>query len=241
MKKILLAGLATGVVMLGMAGVASAALIDRGGGLLYDDVLNITWLQDANYAKTSGYVVDGKMSLDAANSWADHLVYHDNVRNIDYTDWRLPKNMGADRPFHFGWWYLSGDETPTQGPQSELSYMYYMNLGLNGYFPNGSWKNDFGIFQDGTFTGQNDVGLVLNLQAGEYRLDYKFWNSSPVESWTFNTNDGNHGVRGIYDGFYAWAVRDGDVATSPVPIPAAGLLLGSGLAGLAAVSRRKRS
>ena len=29
---------------------ANAALYDRGNGLIYDDVLDITWLQDANYA-----------------------------------------------------------------------------------------------------------------------------------------------------------------------------------------------
>jgi len=27
-----------------------AELYDRGNGLIYDDVLNVTWLQDANYA-----------------------------------------------------------------------------------------------------------------------------------------------------------------------------------------------
>lgn len=43
---ILLAGLS-------LAGAAQAALHDRGGGLIYDDAQNITWLQDANYAKTS--------------------------------------------------------------------------------------------------------------------------------------------------------------------------------------------
>ncbi len=49
---------------------AGAALIDRGsfadgfGGfmnLIYDDDLNITWLGDANFAKTSGFDVDGQM------------------------------------------------------------------------------------------------------------------------------------------------------------------------------------
>jgi hypothetical protein len=30
-------------------GSAQATLLDRGNGLIYDDVLNITWLQDANY------------------------------------------------------------------------------------------------------------------------------------------------------------------------------------------------
>lgn len=27
---------------------ANAALVDRGGGLIYDTILNVTWLQDAN-------------------------------------------------------------------------------------------------------------------------------------------------------------------------------------------------
>ena len=31
---------------------ANAALYDRGNGLIYDDILDITWLQDANYAAT---------------------------------------------------------------------------------------------------------------------------------------------------------------------------------------------
>ena len=53
---ILLAGIS-------LSGAAQAALFDRGGGLIYDDVLNVTWLQDANYAKTSGYDADGDMSL----------------------------------------------------------------------------------------------------------------------------------------------------------------------------------
>lgn len=33
-------------------GVAQGALFDGDGGLLYDNVLNITWLSDSNYAKT---------------------------------------------------------------------------------------------------------------------------------------------------------------------------------------------
>lgn len=47
------------------SGGASASLIDRGGGLIYDSTKNNTWLQDANYAKTSGFDADGKMY------WAD--------------------------------------------------------------------------------------------------------------------------------------------------------------------------
>ena len=62
---------------------AQAGLVDRGGGMLYDTVLNVTWLQDANYAKTSGYCdtpgnclqLDGRMTWAKANTWANNLDY----------------------------------------------------------------------------------------------------------------------------------------------------------------------
>ena len=63
---------------------ANAALYDRGNGLIYDDVLDITWLQDANYAQTSGFDADGKMSWLDANTWAANLSYGGAV------NWRLP-------------------------------------------------------------------------------------------------------------------------------------------------------
>jgi len=87
--------LATASLCLGLLAVSSpagAALFDRGGGLLYDSVLNITWLQDANYAKTSGYSVDGKMEWSNGKTWAESLVYHDTVRGVDWSDWRLAQN-----------------------------------------------------------------------------------------------------------------------------------------------------
>jgi len=65
------------------SGSAQAALVDRGGGMLYDTVLNVTWLQDANYAKTSGYDADGRMNWTQANTWANSLEYG------GYSDWRL--------------------------------------------------------------------------------------------------------------------------------------------------------
>lgn len=50
------------------APAAQAQLFDRGGGLIYDSVQNITWLADANYAKTSGYDDDGRMTWGEANA-----------------------------------------------------------------------------------------------------------------------------------------------------------------------------
>jgi hypothetical protein len=52
--------------------------------MVYDDGLNLTWLKDANYAKTSGYDADGLMNWNAATFWATRLNYG------GYSDWRLP-------------------------------------------------------------------------------------------------------------------------------------------------------
>ncbi|MGH6893566.1 MAG: hypothetical protein ACREEP_15050 [Dongiaceae bacterium] len=65
-------------------------LIDRGSGLLYDVERNITWLQDANYAKTVGRSADGQLTWSDAMAWAAGL----NYRGI--SGWRLPDARGAD-------------------------------------------------------------------------------------------------------------------------------------------------
>lgn len=66
-----------GALMLA-SGAAQAALTDRGGGLIYDDALNITWLQDANYSGSTNW------SWYGANDWASGLMYR------SFEDWRLP-------------------------------------------------------------------------------------------------------------------------------------------------------
>ncbi len=71
------------------AGLANGTLIDRGNGLIYDTVLNITWLQDANPCVTLSNCVNpnpgmGFMTWTDANTWASNLVYQ------GFSDWRLP-------------------------------------------------------------------------------------------------------------------------------------------------------
>jgi len=82
MKKVI--SLLSLLLALVIAENSEAALYDRGTGMIYDDVLKITWLQNANYALTSGYDSDGKMTWGEAMNWADQLNYG------GYTDWRLP-------------------------------------------------------------------------------------------------------------------------------------------------------
>jgi len=52
-------------------------------------------------------------------------------------------------------------------------------------------------------------------------------------AWMFNFSSGSQGSSfSKNDGFFAWAVRSGDVGLSSVPVPAAVWLFGSGLMGL---------
>lgn len=73
------------VLILGFSGEASATLIDRGDGLIYD---NITWVQDANLCLTLNDCVNGdplgNMTWNDVNSWAATLVYR------GFCGWRLP-------------------------------------------------------------------------------------------------------------------------------------------------------
>ena len=114
MKKIFKAVLNACLLMFLCVGIANATLWDRGGGLIYDDVLDITWLQDANYAKTVGVVTSGAMPWFTAESWVSSLSYYDSVRDAYLDDWRLPT---ADQC------------TGYNCTNSEMGHLYYISLG----------------------------------------------------------------------------------------------------------------
>ena len=89
-----------GVMALATSESTKAALIDRGNGLIYDNVLNITWIQDVALSSTLGG--SGIFNWYDAKAWADQLVYR------GYDDWRLPTltpvngvNFNADFPLRW--------------------------------------------------------------------------------------------------------------------------------------------
>ncbi|MFZ2973930.1 MAG: PEP-CTERM sorting domain-containing protein [Ferribacterium limneticum] len=238
---------------LAASGAAQAALNDRGGGLLYDDVLNVTWLQDANYAKTSGYDADGLMNWSQANTWAANLSYYDSVRKVTYDDWHLAANAPVNGTWDHskpvttatGTWNYGYSATGTtdygyniKSSNSELAFMYYVNLGLKGYYsPTGAYQSGYGV-PGTTYGDQADVGLVKNL------VKYAYWSGTAYAAypsnvaWYFDTSNGVQGSNGQSEQLAAWAVRPGDVAAVPEPETYAMLLAGMGL--LAGVVKRRR-
>ncbi|MFM8333253.1 MAG: DUF1566 domain-containing protein [Candidatus Methylumidiphilus sp.] len=216
---------------MGFASTASASLETRPGGMVYDTNLNITWLQDANYAQTSGYDADGLMDWNTAMTWAANLVYG------GYDDWRLPTVSPINgTSFQYG---FSNNGSTDAGygntsPASELAYMYYVNLGNLGYCtPNGGGSGGC-VAQPGW--GLTNVGPFTNLQSSVYWSGTEF---APFPyAWDFNTGVGNPNLDYKNNAFYGWAVRSGDVAA--VPLPAAVWLFGSALSGVGMLAVRRR-
>lgn len=202
-----------------MMGKTQAAMNDRGGGLIYDDVQNITWLQDANYANTSRYdqsiyngqSYGGMMLWQDAMNWAQNLVYG------GYSDWRLPTSMQPDSG-------CSGQESGVSYGYgcigSEMGNLRYESLG----------NSDSTLSNVGPFKNVDTSPAYWTSDA--YALD-------PSHAWAFTFGDGSqHAYR--KDLFrFAWAVRDGDVA-APIPEPEACTMMIAGLGLLGLMMRHKK-
>lgn len=195
------------VLATGLSGAAQAALHDRGGGLIYDDVKKITWLADANYAKTSGYDADGRMNWRDAGTWAANLVFHDSVRNVDYSDWRLPKTIN----------YGSGPCVGGFCADGEMGFLFFGEL---------AYYSDLSLYP---FT---------NIQPDAYWYGDSY-SSNTNSAYYFHTHLGITYPQIKSTEFYAWAVRDGDVAPVPEADTWAMLLVGLGLVGAMALRRKQ--
>lgn len=232
---------------------AQSALIDRGGGLIYDDVLDVTWLQDANYAFTNGDDFDGRMSWALANAWATDLIYYDSVRDVNWDDWRLPivgpvngisfdLTRSSDGTTDSGTAFTStgpgdgGWRDGANNPVSEMGHMYYVNLaGIGECDPTVPYCDPNPLPK-----GFDDPAPFINLPTS-----HGWWTGTelPAQSeedssgaFYFSFDSGNQEKFTLDANRHAWAVRDGDV--SAVPVPAAVWLFGSAI-GLLGWIRRK--
>jgi len=222
MRKLFLAILL--VMVVGLPSLSSAELIDRGGGLIYDTVQDITWIQDASY----GYNAVGGHQINwyQADAWVNDLQYYDSARNVTWDDWRLPTG---------DWQILDGHTTLSAGGniKDELGYLWHIELG--------NWWGNLGV----------NVGPFVNTLTYNDKLQHiKYFTSIYTPQLAANQSVGFFWVNGTlcfmqYDYVWGavWAVRDGDVGAAPVttPIPAAVWLFGTGLLGLLGIRRKLRT
>jgi len=225
-----------------ISSIANAGLIDRGNGMIYDDVMDITWLQDANYAQTSGYDADGKMTWNESMEWAAQLTFG------GYDDWRLTKiydmnNDGCNNGFtgtDCGYNVLTSYTELTNGNVffSELAYMYYENLSNLAYYdesgngPQIGWDTLNANFVDSLtneIVGFANINSKVHWSGTEYVDDTNY-------AMNFAFSSGFQAFDQKISNWNAWAVRDGDVGGASVSVsePSTFAILAIGLLGLVA-------
>jgi hypothetical protein len=198
------------ILISGVFGTANAALFDRGGGLIYCDVLDITLLQDAYYARTSQFTWPDAMN------WAENFYYYDSVRDVTWSNWRLPSAYNQDG---------SGPDLGLNVTGSEMGHIYYIELG-----------NTSG---DGYNSGFYNSGPFFNVQLPSNNSNsFEYWLETIMPGTmggsypgTFSFYRGGQGYDGAECINNVWPVMDGDVIGS-VPLPPSLWLFGSGLIGV---------
>ena len=210
---------------------------------VYDDVLDITWLANANLAASNrfgigGISANGEMNWSTAINWIAAMNHSDSGEGyLGFNDWRLPyQNPNSVAGFN-----TVNYDPGTGALISELGYLYYENLGgrSGAGYTLGSNINLYG------FTNAVDTNNYLNLFSNiQNFLAYWTGTSAPNgKAWAFGALDGGQGTLDKTHGsmVFAWAVRSGDVAgdiSTVIPIPPAIWLFGSALLGLMGLVRR---
>jgi hypothetical protein len=232
-------------MLAGLAGTAQAAVISGQGTwettlqgrdldgnaatfeAYYDTDLDITWLADANYAKTTLFDTDGKMVWATANNWAAGL----DVNGI--TGWRLPSTVDAGNDgCTFNPDQYNGEDCGYNiTTHSEMSHLFYVTLGnVDFYDTSGNQDPNWS-------TSNHNTGPFKNLKSDFYWSGTSYA-QDPSAAWKFaflfgGQEDGDKAAQFNF----AWPVHSGDITA--VPLPAAAWLFGSGLIGLVGM-RRKR-
>ncbi|WJW75389.1 DUF1566 domain-containing protein [Thiohalobacter sp. IOR34] len=265
-----------GVFSLGLATTADAALLGRlpatPGGTdyqaYYDDVLNVTWIADANLAASNTFglayntdlgdhpddgdaasyteqiLTNGKMTWGAALHWIDAM---NSASYLGFNDWRLP-TLGPVNGVAFDYSYVYDGSADrgynTTAPDSAYPGSTASELAHLFYNTLGNTaRYDVNKNQDTCFLLEpefclSNKGPFSNMQSTVYWTGLEY---APITSvvWMFDFHDGLQQSRSKFIVNNVWAVRTGDV--SAVPVPAAVWFFGSGLIGLLGVARHGKA
>jgi hypothetical protein len=227
------------MILLLACGAANAALLSRSGGqAYYDDVLDITWLADANLANTNAFGVTGinASGMPGAMTWAKANEWIGAMNTAAYlgaSDWRLPTVTDTGTP-GCDWAYTGTDcGFNVNLSTGEMAHMFYSTLGNTGLF------NSSGT-QTGCAVGPNycltSIGPFSNLKHAAYWSGTASATNTSSAAWLFLFQEGHQHTSLTVNSYYAWAVRPGDIAL--VPVPGAVWFFGGALTLLGALRRR---
>lgn len=175
------------------------------GQMVYDRDRNITWLADANLAKTKTFGVkginpNGSMSWTKAQTWIAHM---NNANYLGHHDWRLPRTPQGDEDRDCSIHTVRLQQgSGYHCKASELGELFYRELGGVA----GSTLER---------THVREAELFRNFQP------YLYWSEadarqSKVGAWTFSFGNGFQGTNFFSNAIYVIPVFDGEDAGSPL-------------------------
>ena len=235
MKKKFLSGIVFVYLLINGIGISEAALVQIGlayyndgvsgtnaYNLIYDDDLQITWLDythaEANHNEQQRWAASLNSPGQLSYSYFSGII----ISGSD--NWRLPSTIDGYLEYGYNGTTTSGYNIST----SEMGHLYYNEL------KNLAYLDTNGSPQVGT--GLENMGLFNNLREDEYWSDtvYAFF---PNTAWEFGFAVGNQGPINTDVEFLGLAVRPGHV--SIIPLPGAVGLIFSGLIGLIGFRRHR--
>lgn len=204
----------------------------------YDKTLDVTWLADANFAKTSGWASTFTLSQSGLLYWGAAEKWVGQLDIYGITGWRLP-DINPLNSISFDTSYSPGGTTDLgsniTSKNHELSHLFYVTLGNIGALTTDG-SNYTSCFNNFKGTCLQNTGPFLNMKNGPYWYGERY--GSTNAAWFFSADVGATSALSVSEYYQAWAVHDGDV--SPVPEPKTWALLLAGLGVIGGVIRRRR-
>ena len=212
---------------------AHAELVSADGGLaVYDSANNLTWTSNANlFASQYGSLATIIADANGANGGAGLLT--GIVKASDFNSSGTMTWAGANAWVYYLDVTAYGGSTNWKLPttvDSSASLGYANGLGTNPSPTTGQVA-----VQSINTTHNAAYALFSGVQSGSYWSGTRLGGTQ--NAWFFDTGFGNQAYANTSGVGYALAVTPG--AVSPVPVPGALWLLGSGLLGVVGVSRRR--
>lgn len=213
--------LTAAALMLILAAPGHGMLIDNLDGTIIEirnDGSELMWLKDGKTCYSPHYGYAGLMNWYEAKDW---ITFLNSSNYLGYNDWRLPLVLPVNGS-SYNYAYSRNGSTD-QGynitsPNSELSYLYYVELGNTGTYA-----------ADGTFLGSSPInsGPFIN-------NSYVYWTNTA--GIVFNFNGGvQFSESPLVDWHDVWLVRTIVSAPEPKTI----FLMSAGLILISLIGRQK--
>ena len=181
MRKFRLLGAVCACVFVSMP--SHAKLVDNGGGLIYDDVLDIAWAQPDGVLRNWEDATDWAQSLFLGGVFGWRLPYVSVEAGLELD----PNPVDCD----------TASEAACR--DNELGYMFYQNL--SGTFDEPILDSD-----------DPDLALFPSLQSSEYWSEQQLEGGGVgLEAWDFLFQTGQQNATPTSQEFGSWAVHPGNV------------------------------